>query len=281
MNFLRYITILKAIKWQNGENMNLSLPYDITCGYFDCSEFAGLTISPCREVAKFEIEYYLADGLTTTTNGVEYPVKKDYIRIAIPGQHVFSRLPFYTMYLKFSVDGILAKKFQTMPQYFAAVNTHKIKDLLGEVIRLYDDKNQELLFNSKLLEVLHVIISDSLLSNTPKNINVKVVETAKKYVDENYSQPITLSDIAMAVSLSPNHFHTVFKATYQMTPHEYLISKRISAAKEMLWNTQIGISEIAEKCGFGCQQYFSEVFKKEVGITPGKYRKTLQQNYFI
>lgn len=260
---------------------SLFLPYDITCGYFDCSEFAGLTVSPRREVTKYEIEYYLADGLTTTTDDVEYPVKKDHIRIASPGQHVFSRLPFHTMYLKFSANGILAEKFQAAPKYFAAVNTHKIKELLSEVIRLSNDKNQELLFHSKLLEVLHVILGDSLLSNTPKNINVKVVETAKKYMDEHYSQPITLSDIATAVSLSPNHFHTVFKATYQMTPHEYLISKRISAAKEMLWDTQTGISEIAEKCGFGCQQYFSEVFKKEVGITPGKYRKSLQQNYFI
>lgn len=262
-------------------NQQILLPYDIVCGYFDCSEFAGLTVSPCREVAKFEIEYYLADGLTTTADEIEYPVRKDYIRIATPGQHVFSRLPFRTMYLKFSADGILAEKFQNTPKYFAAISAHKIRELLSEIIRLSDDKNQELLFNSKLLEVLHVILSDALLSNTPRNININVVETAKKYMDENYSQPITLSDIATVVSLSPNHFHTVFKATYQMTPHEYLISQRISAAKEMLWDTQIGISVIAEKCGFGCQQYFSEVFKREVGMAPGKYRKYLQQNYFM
>lgn len=262
-------------------DQQILLPYDIVCGYFDCSQFSDLTVSPCRKVAKFEIEYYLDDGLTTTADEIEYPVRKDYIRIATPGQLVFSRLPFRTMYLKFSANGILAEKFQIAPKYFAAVSAHKIKDLLSEIIRLYDDKNQELLFYSKLLEVLHVILGDSFLSNTPGNININIVETAKKYMNENYSQPLTLSDIAAAVSLSPNYFHTVFKATYHMTPHEYLITQRISAAKEMLWDTQIGISVIAEKCGFGCQQYFSEAFKREVGMTPGKYRKNLQQNYLI
>ncbi len=260
---------------------SLLLPYNITCGYFDCSEFAGLTVSPKRNVQKFEMEYYLADGLTTCADNIEYPIKKDYIRIAVPGQSVYSKLPFHTMYLKFSADGILAKKLQNTQKYFAAVNKHEIKKLLNELIRLSGTENNELLFQSKLLHVLDVILNDSALSNTSCNSNVKSLETARKYIDENYEQAITLKDIADVVSLSPNHFHTIFKATYQLTPHDYLINKRISAAKEMLWHTQIGISEIAEKCGFGCQQYFSEVFKKETGTPPGRYRKNLQQNYFL
>lgn len=253
----------------------------ITCGYFDCSKFEGLSLSPTRESTRFEVDYYLADGLSTTVNDVEYPVREDYILITKPRQHRFSRLPFRTMYLKFSAEGALADRLSAAPTFFPAVNNRRIRELFAEVILLYDIAEKELLFHSKMIELLHLILSDSLLSETSININIGVANAAKKFINENYRQPISLKDIADAVSLSPNHFHTVFKSTCRMTPHEYLINRRISAAKEMLWDAEKRIPEIAEKCGFGCQQYFTQIFKKQTGITPGKYRKKLQQDYLL
>lgn len=253
----------------------------ITCGYFDCSKFEGLSLSPTRLSTRFEIEYYLADGLSTTVDDVEYPVKEDYVLIARAGQRRHSRLPFRTMYLKFTAEGELAELLSAAPCYFPAVNRQRIKDLFAEVILLYDNESKEILFHSKMLELLHIILSDSMLSDTFMNINISVADTAKKFMDENFTQPISLKDIADAVSLSPNHFHAIFKATCQMTPHEYLINRRISAAKEMLWDSNKNIPEIAERCGFGCQQYFTQAFKKHTGFTPGKYRKRLEQNYLM
>ena len=253
----------------------------ITCGYFDCSKFEGLPLSPTRVSTRFEIDYYLADGLSTTVDGVEYPIKEDHILIAKSGQHRFSQLPFRTMYLKFLATGTLADKLNIAPIYFPAVNIQRIRDLFTEVILLYDNEDKVLVFHSKILELLHLILSDSLLSDTSTSINISVAAAAKKFINDNYMNAISLKDIADAVSLSPNHFHTVFKATCRMTPREYLINRRISAAKEMLWDTDKVIPEIAEKCGFGCQQYFTQIFKKQTGITPGKYRKQLQQNYLL
>ena len=88
----------------------LSLPENITCGYCDCSEFGNLEISPKRKVTKYEFEFYLEDGKTTTTDNNVYSIKKDYIQIAKPGQIRFSELPFRTAYLKFNVDGDIAEK---------------------------------------------------------------------------------------------------------------------------------------------------------------------------
>ena len=66
-----------------------------------------------------------------------------------------------------------------------------------------------------------------------------------------------------------------------MTPLDYLTEKRINAAKEILCHTQIGMAEIAEKCGFETQQCFSHVFERETGETPSQYRKRLQENYWV
>ena len=55
----------------------------------------------------------------------------------------------------------------------------------------------------------------------------------------------------------------------------------IENAKKLLWNSDIPICEVAEKSGFGCQQYLNKVFKKETGMTPVSYRKAFQQNYTL
>lgn len=56
----------------------ISLMYNIVCGYCDCSEFGNLKKSPKRKVAKFEIELYLEDGLSTFVNEIEHSIKKLY-----------------------------------------------------------------------------------------------------------------------------------------------------------------------------------------------------------
>ena len=252
---------------------------DITCGYFDCSRFHGISTSPVRVSTRFEIEYYLEDALSVFVDETEYPIKENHILIVKPGQRRFSRLPFRTMYLKFSADGILAETLNSATEYFPVLNSAIIRKQFHEAILLYDIKGKELLFISKVLELLHLILYDSLINGNSANINFEAAAAAKKFINENYALPISLKDIANAASLSPNYFHTVFKATCNMTPHDYLINRRILAAKEMMWNTDNSISEIAEKCGFGNQQYFSQVFKQQLGISPGQYRKKQQQNY--
>ncbi len=255
----------------------------ITCGYFDCTRagYAGQAVSPPRKTTRFEIEYFLSDGISCTVDEFTYPIKEHHILITKPGQLRFSQLPFRTMYLKFSAEGILADRLISTPTYFLATNTQKILELFTEINILYDTDGKELIFHSEMLELLDLILTDSTRSESTQNINIQVTSAAKKYINENYSKPISLKNIADAVSLSPNHFHTIFKATCQMTPHEYLMNRRIAIAKEMLWDSKIGLSEIAEKSGFGCQQYFSQAFKKKTGLAPGKYRKRLQQDYLL
>ena len=65
------------------------------------------------------------------------------------------------------------------------------------------------------------------------------------------------------------------------TPHEYLLSCRIGAAKRLLWDTEVPIAEVAERAGFGTQQYFGRVFKKATGKTPGAYRKSAGDDYYM
>ena len=257
----------------------LTLPYNIVCGYFDCSEFGDLRVSPKRKTTKFEIEFYLEDGLSTFADNNEYKIKKHHIQIAKPNQLRYSQLPFKTMFLKFSVEGDIAEKLKAAPEYFRSSHPEKIAKILDEIILLNENKNNELLLHSRLLSFLNLVLYDSEIPKLQSGKSYEIIANSKRFIETNYMKSITLKDIANSVNLSPIYFHNIFSSACGMSPHDYLTNWRISIAKKQLWNSDISLDIIAENCGFGCQQYFNKIFKKETGITPGKYRKEIKQNY--
>lgn len=254
----------------------MNLPYDITCGYCDCSEFGNLSRSPERVASKYEIEYYLQDALITVADGEVFHIYKDHIKIGRPGQHCYSELPFTTMYLKFSVDGYISQELEKIPTYFQCQHSERILFLLNQIALNSDG---DIINYSRILELLHIIIADSSCNVPQRPEDLEIIAKAKAYIGNKFSERITLSDIAAHVNLSSSYFHSLFTSICGMTPHKYILETRINHAKRMLWNTNTSISYIAENCGFGCQQYFNKVFKDETSFTPGEYRRNNQMNY--
>lgn len=257
----------------------ITLPHNITCGYCDCSEFGNLSVSPKRKTVKFEIEFYLEDGNLTFTDGKEYLIKKHYIQIAKPNQIRYSKLPFKTMYLKFSTSDEIAERLTNAPEYFRCSHPEKITEKLDEIIILNENKNNNLLLYSRLLSFINLILYDSEIPNLQSGKNYEIISNAKRFIENNYKNSINLKDIADSVNLSPIYFHNIFTNACGVSPHDYLINCRITEAKKQLWDSDKNLDFIAQNCGFGCAQYFSRIFKKITGITPGKYRKEVQQNY--
>lgn len=108
-----------------------------------------------------------------------------------------------------------------------------------------------------------------------KNIRNDVLE-ALKYIEEHYSDDISLSDVADYICISKNHLSYLFKKETGKTFSDYLIQYRIDKAKEYLTTeTKSTVSEIAEKTGFHDTGYFSKVFKKATGLSPNQYKKGL------
>ena len=258
----------------------LILPENITCGYFDASEFGSLSVSPKRKVTKYEIEFYLEDALTTTCDGNTFEIKKHHIQIAKPGQTRFSELPFRTAYVKFDVQGQIAEKLNCAPEYFRSSHPERIYDKINEIILLSESENS-LLLHSRLLSLLNLIFVDAKIPENRSGKNYEIISDAKRYIEDNFHNQIKLKDIADSVHLSEIYFHNIFTESIGISPHQYLINCRIENAKKLLWNTDIPICEVAEKVGFGCQQYLNKVFKRETDITPAAYRKLCQKNYSL
>ncbi|MGD6875688.1 response regulator transcription factor [Bacillus infantis] len=98
------------------------------------------------------------------------------------------------------------------------------------------------------------------------------IDSAIKYIQDNYHASLTLKSIADSVYLSPSHFSRMFKEQLGMTFVEYLAFIRIQKAKSLLRLTSFSVEVIANNTGFSTAGYFSTTFKKVVGVTPSEYR---------
>ena len=78
--------------------------------------------------------------------------------------------------------------------------------------------------------------------------------------------------MAAVAGMSPNYFHRVFTRAMGMTPNEFVISKKMNRARELLATTSKSIADISLECGFDNIAYFSYVFKRYSGITPSSFR---------
>ena len=101
----------------------------------------------------------------------------------------------------------------------------------------------------------------------------KAVNLAMDYINKNFGDPITLESVAKASYLSVNQLCRLFSEHCGTTVAKYITSKRITESKKMLAAGK-SVTEVAMLCGFGDYSGFIRVFKKNVGVTPGKYKGT-------
>lgn len=102
------------------------------------------------------------------------------------------------------------------------------------------------------------------------NENIKL---AIGYIKSHIDQKLTLDEIASEVGLSKYYFLREFKNATTMTPVEYINSVRCENAKKLLLKKKYPIHEIAQKCGFTNDSYFSKVFRHHTGLLPSEFVK--------
>jgi AraC-like DNA-binding protein len=96
-------------------------------------------------------------------------------------------------------------------------------------------------------------------------------------IDSDISAELSLSTLAEKQSISSGYLATVFKSETGKTVSEYIRERRISYALHLLNTTNLQIQTIAMHCGIMDVQYFSKIFKKQVGKTPKEYRDAIRQ----
>jgi AraC-like DNA-binding protein len=104
-------------------------------------------------------------------------------------------------------------------------------------------------------------------------IRPEVLARVLQLIDQRFNEPLRVEDLGRHACLSPFHFARMFKISVGQAPHAYLTTKRMQYARDLLAETSVPIAEVARRVGFRTQAHFSGVFRKQVGVTPGQFRR--------
>ncbi|MGY5849552.1 helix-turn-helix transcriptional regulator [Salegentibacter sp. F14] len=167
-------------------------------------------------------------------------------------------------------------------------SNQKVKNLLDKIVYLYE--NDQVCLNQQMND-LFITISELIIQeqvsidsdfrrlkivrhNTKRELYKSIIET-KEYLNDNFRDKISLELISKEIGVSKYYLHRLFKEINGKTPLEYLTDIRLENAKNKLQYSTDSIFEIAITSGFDNTAYFSNIFKKHVGLSPTQFRNAL------
>ena len=169
-------------------------------------------------------------------------------------------------FIRIYFDKIINESNERQPFYYPLINCH----LYEILIRIIRDKTGYRQSGPAVSEI-----------NGQKTWKGVDIEALLNYVHGNYSTIITLDDLSEMAKINKTTLIGIFKDVFHTTPIRYINSFRLERAKELLTNTDISISEIAELIGFQSIHNFSRHFKGKENCTPIEYRMFHKQNKYF
>ncbi|WP_428910903.1 AraC family transcriptional regulator [Niallia sp. Krafla_26] len=238
---------------------------------------------------------YIRDGEGTfVINNVRYTAKEGDILIYNPGiiheEYSNPSNPLETYFCGISdvsIDSlnqlcIIPHKYEPVirkNKYSELIETYFSTILEESSLR---DPNYQLicqgLLTSSIALIQRAIKSQIVKSDGPDSNQLAF--RIKEYIDKNFKKNIKLEDIADEFFVNKYYLSHVFKEHMHISPINYLISRRMGEAKNMLVSTELKVGEIARILGYDNPNYFSLLFKKTTGETPRQFKENHKKNLF-
>lgn len=128
--------------------------------------------------------------------------------------------------------------------------------------------------NTDLINWMCAIITDARQIIQEKKQDVSpIINLALQYIKKHCDQPLSIKDLSGMLGINPSYLGYLFNKETGLYFSNYLNQARIQISKELLLTTNMNIQDIAEKVGYSDVSYFSQIFKKALGLSPVKYRQ--------
>lgn len=138
------------------------------------------------------------------------------------------------------------------------------------------DQMIKVLLETFLIALVRDFSENSKVHETFSASTAKYIEGVHRYLSEHYTEKINLGNLCFIFGTNKTTLCREFKSTYGQTILEFIHNKKIKAAKKMLREKELSITEISESLGFDSVHYFSRLFHKYTGVSPTNYSKTIK-----
>jgi len=153
----------------------------------------------------------------------------------------------------------------------------KLAELCDELYRTYGsgDGWSALKCQGDFLHLLHYACGSA--GRLKPDGSYYALEYAKQYIEEHYSEALSIDMLAQKAGLSPKYFVDLFKKKYGRSAMDYAAELRLTEAKRLIAQGDLLLKDIANRVGYSDEFYFSRKFKKEIGVSPRVYMKSRMQ----
>ncbi len=121
-------------------------------------------------------------------------------------------------------------------------------------------------------ELIHEIKKINAAKLSTKREMYRRLNEVKDYIDSCFNEDITLDSLSKIALMSPFHLLRQFRKNYHITPHQYLINRRLDRAKNSILNSSASLTDICFMIGFNDISSFSKLFKRKFGLSPQRFR---------
>ncbi len=164
---------------------------------------------------------------------------------------------------------------------YCAGSVNSVADLVVHLIELFFDRDIASRVEQQFSREIRKSYDQIYYSmDDAKNHPDEAIIQSQQWIQEHYHRSVQMQQIAEQVDMSLRTFNRRFKAATGLSPSQYLLRLRIEMAKDLLRTTDLGISAIADACGFNDDGYFSRCFKKQENIKPSEFRHRVRSKLF-
>jgi len=126
------------------------------------------------------------------------------------------------------------------------------------------------------VRIARLFVNPSAINLAPSNgLSRERLQRVSDYIEAHLDDRLTLTEIAGVACLSPYHFSRSFKQVVGVGPRRYILQRRVERAKTLLRHSDQPLSWIAQEAGFTDQSHLTTEFRRQIGMTPGRFRAAL------
>lgn len=159
--------------------------------------------------------------------------------------------------------------FEGIKEYLVklGLDENEMGDYFSE-ISVFDENKIQSISNIANMLAKHILLENMLKPDFDEGVQKTI-----NYINDNLDSELSIQSLSKNVNISKSVLYRRFQSCFNCTVNQYISRTRIEKAKLLLRENILSVEEISQKVGFMSGSYFSKKFKKDVGISPYKYRK--------